>query len=260
MDNNNPQPSKPTISLKSSKLIISVLLIFLATALAIGGYTAQKQKNSTAKNDKTISGPYSATYSNLDSASLFQPSPGSNLTLNKPVEFTDPQVPAEFKVNPETQAPGQLKKVVRVFKEGTLVPLGGVEAAAAPSAKELTAEDLKAYASSFTDSKNSAGKDQLKPVQDFVNQRLGARFDVTFSSAKAVSATNIAGRAWQVEFTAKAKTFQQIKTTPPNLKGKAIFISGKKTFYYLMIYTVDYNWDANQQTWQKVLNSIKVDQ
>jgi hypothetical protein len=39
-----------------------------------------------------------------------------------------------------------------------------------------------------------------------------------------------------------------------------LVITGHSSNYYILIDALDRNWDSNQAVWQKIINSLKVDQ
>jgi hypothetical protein len=98
---------------------------------------------------------------------------------------------------------------------------------------------------------------------DVLKKRLQADLpgnaNIKLDSVKPLVTTNLKTDAWQVDFTSSV--------TPPKSKtalvmpGKLIFVVGNHTFYYFTIVASNqYNWDNNQTTWARIVDSIKVDQ
>lgn len=81
--------------------------------------------------------------------------------------------------------------------------------------------------------------------------------DLSYKLNKPVVLTtsNLKSNAVVYDFTATHKN-----ATPKHLKGKLVIALGSRNYYYLLLSSVDYNWKSNQDTWQKVINSLQIDQ
>lgn len=213
-----------------------------------------KSPNSSAEKNRK----YAQTYEKLVSDQLVIENQEGVVFL-RPTEFEVPKPPPSIKEADNNRATRQIVAISAKNVEGTLVPLGGIEIASIHSQTSISESELADAAKKLT-SKNSGNQEGNASIKEYINSRLSFRFIVSYGKTEPFKNSNLNSPAWQTDFTAKAKPVDKPLTKPEDLKGKGVFLLGKSAFYYLMIYSTDYNWEANQDTWQKVLNSIKIDQ
>lgn len=85
--------------------------------------------------------------------------------------------------------------------------------------------------------------------------------DIDLSDPTPVKTTNISKNAWKFDFTAKASAkTANTQVGQPIIKGSFLIVFGERAYYYVVIQTVEYNWQSNQATWQKIIDSLKIDQ
>ena len=119
---------------------------------------------------------------------------------------------------------------------------------------------LKSLTAILTNPQSSSYQSVLSPIKQFVASKMGS-YVVSFNTPAALTTSNIASNAWSIGFTAKPVDATN-NPYQPNMQGEAVFAIGKKTYYYFFVSAVDYNWQnsANQQVFQQVINSLKIDQ
>jgi hypothetical protein len=221
----------------------TVLLAIAAAVLAIGGAAAYvKVYNSYNHKYNQI-----YKYSAFDSFSLPGNGDKAGLSFMKPVEF-------------RRYGPGSSSIVALVHSINTGAnkgSLGNIWAATVNSNITLDQSYLD-NTNAFLKSVTGSDYDKfMQPVKQFIQSSLPGSYRLQLSLPSAFSSNNIPKNAWQ--FDLSANDTDKIRMSR-NIKGKAVFVIGKKTFYYLVINTADYNWQTNNAAWQKVLNSLKVDQ
>lgn len=92
-----------------------------------------------------------------------------------------------------------------------------------------------------------------QPVKQFLHDNLLVSYDIALGQPSTFASSNISKNAWQFDFTGKIDGQRQGN-------GKFVLAVGKETFYYLMVASVDYNWEPNKSIWQQILDSLKIDQ
>jgi len=96
-------------------------------------------------------------------------------------------------------------------------------------------------------------------LSKYLQSALGTKNNIDLKDPLPLRTPNIGKDAWQFDFN-EANTDKAYKIGETVVKGKILLIFGNKTSYYFIISSVPYNWDHNQVTWQRVINSIKIDQ
>lgn len=102
---------------------------------------------------------------------------------------------------------------------------------------------------------NSPVMEKFKALPDgYLRSLLGQdKLDYTF--VKPLNTAYLKNRAALINFEAAGQT-QKL----PMLKGWVVFALGKQSVYYFLLAIKDSDWSANQATWKKVVDSIKIDQ
>lgn len=93
----------------------------------------------------------------------------------------------------------------------------------------------------------------VQSVKQFLHDNLLVSYDIALGQPSTFASSNISKNAWQFDFTGKINGQRQGN-------GKLVLAVGKETFYYLMVASVDYNWEPNKSIWQQVFDSLKIDQ
>jgi len=127
--------------------------------------------------------------------------------------------------------------------------------------------DLSAVRNSFNNASDYQNYAKQAYITSFLSDEMntsyfagtnGSNTSVSLSQPKTITTNNLATDTWQFPFTAT-------NSGKPNVKvqGEVVFHLGKDTsvyngYDYLMISTVDYNWQPNQSIWQQIVNSLKI--
>jgi hypothetical protein len=80
--------------------------------------------------------------------------------------------------------------------------------------------------------------------------------ELTLHQAVVFSNKYIKSNAWRFDYTIARKT-PTGKTT--KIDGVLIYAIGKKASYRFLVSSADDNWNANQSTWRKIINSLQID-
>ncbi len=186
---------------------------------------------------------------------------GSNLSFEKPVEFKN-----TLKLNKDFSTLADLLMVGLSHQrsaEDSSTAIGVLTAGVLPLERPPAAdyqtfinETLKLPAS------DTRYKGYTSTIKDFVSAGIGASYSIELGAAHNFSSSNVKNNAWQIDFSATSKdpAAKNDNSKPYTYKGQAIYIVSKKGYYYFSLSSVDYNWEKNQEFWQKVLDSLKIDQ
>lgn len=263
--------------------VIIILLAALVLAVLTGGVFLYLHENSKSQKSAASSayqkGPHNLTYSKLETFKLDGTSVNLGISFLKPVEY---------KLALESDAKDQAS-FSHTLTSPTFAPLGALHVASVNSDGPVPTNYLKSINNVFSNPKDLAYKGAVKPIEDFVSTRFSPLYDLHYSNAIKYSSTTVKVNAWAFDLSATPKKVAKPTTsnnTPPpadaaaqldsskaaplptakpdpnfeNYKGRVIFAIGKSTYYYFVIYNTDYNWQNDQQTWQQVVDSIKIDQ
>jgi general stress protein CsbA len=96
-------------------------------------------------------------------------------------------------------------------------------------------------------------------IVKFITDNSSSSYRLSLGKATPFSSSNISKNAWSFDFTSIYQN-KRDKNSLADLKGKVVFVLGKKSFYYVLIDSVTDNWNSNQEIWNKVVDSIKIDQ
>lgn len=244
----NTKPSKG-FALKFKKLTQKPAVILLGAvlviAVSVGGYFLIK--NSFGNN-----GDYSYTYKDLNAYAMSGNAKGNGISLQKPVELVAAGSPS----------PGQTQAYLNhtLNKDSQqAVTIAQIFLATVNAGTELQAGYKKNIDTAITDPKSAGHEAVIKPIKDYVTQRLKTTLTTTFTEAKPLVTTNIKQSAWYLTFTATPKDSKD-RATQPDISGEVILGIGKTTFYYIMVDSLSGNWQSNQKVWDQVINSVKLDQ
>jgi hypothetical protein len=163
----------------------------------------------------------------MDNFRVNSPVVGSAITFDKPVEFKSSLPPA-------TKAPvADLHHTLGKSQDIADIVVSVVPAPSANQNKDIGA------------------------LKQFVSGRL-VNLSPDFDTERQIELTS-KSKAWQTDFTTSPVINHGIAAFPTK-KGTALVIAGHSSNYYILIDALDRNWDSNQAVWQKIINSLKVDQ
>lgn len=215
-------------------LIITVGLICLTVFLAWPKYHAQTQK-------AAVTNSFSYTYRQMENYKVAGFIANTGMTFDKPVEFTS--------VLQAKQAP--VADLAHKYGKDK-IDIADMAAYAQPAGPGMDQASLAKNAATPSSPKYNS---VWLPLQQFTAQRL-TNLNLNYQDAKPLAAANLKN-AWEREFTSTIKS----KVGPDqDKKGVLIIAAGQKTDYYFVIDAISANWQDNQPVWQKIIDSIRIDQ
>lgn len=240
------------IKLRKPTIKLAILVALLLALISVGLYLYGERKTSNIAQLQSL--PLlkqEYTYKQLNDYKLQGEKDGSGFTFSKPVEISSPDIKSDTRLQQNSFWHSSVNN-------GRVINIANMAVASAYTKDAPTKEYIKSLQEEANDAENDSPIGSKAAIKMFLEQRMPG-YATTLSQPKSLVTDNIKENAWTVEFTAKAKDTKYMNGLP-NIKGVGVMALGKSTYYYLFINTVDYNWDSNQDTWQKVLNSIKIDQ
>lgn len=250
-----------------SIIYLAIFLVVIAGAAAI----LWRQSYHSAKSPKPVQNAYSLSFTRLQDYSLKGPAPGSSETFLKPAELNQDLLDASS--NQTTLLKSQQFPIV-----------SRIDASIVSSPSSTTPENISKFAAAITNPGNPDYKIRLAALQFYVNERQTPFYAAAvIEQPKAFKSPNIKSNAWIADFSISPKSQQptainsknqaggdpaklkqaQAKTgirQLPDLKGKVLIIFGKSTIYYFMVADSPDNWQVNDSSWQKIIDSLKIDQ
>ena len=220
--------AQKAVKQKTKYLYILTIAVLLATAIGSGLYYQIYTRN-IDKQD------YSFKYSSLDNYKLESVLKDAALSVKKPVEL---------KEKDKGVAMGSSKALLtHNYYNYT-------------SQNKLATESYLNYLNDVL--KNSSHKDfqaVTASLKEFIRQSTDDRSDIDLQSASVFINSGIKKNAWKLNFAVNSNA----KNTWP-IKGSVILAASNKTFYYILVGSMESNWQSNEKTWQQILDSIKIDQ
>ncbi|HAZ29208.1 TPA: hypothetical protein DCY43_00430 [candidate division WWE3 bacterium] len=189
------------------------------------------------------------TYSALEDYKLSGNLKNAAITFKKP---------AEFKVYYQNYKAGSSVAGLshNLDKDGQKKAIGYIAVSGLVNTETQDSAYLKKLSTALTSPEATDYQKFSQPIKDFAANYLPDNFDVNLANPRAFTSSNIVKNAWLFDLSVQSKASQ--KATP--LKGSVILVSGKNSFYYFMLTSIDYNWQTNKAIWQQILNSLKPDQ
>jgi len=220
------------------RVITGLVVLVLITAAGLAWWLI-RDDNST---------PYKYTYSKTGTIKLDGAKIGAGTVVQKPVEFL-----------PVGNVNDQAKNYAQDIKvKGHIVSIGGLSISTTPLEKPLTVNTIDAINSGWQYQSDDVYQPIYQLIANFVKNNSAPRYNVSLTNPLAFSNPNIAKNAWQLDL--KLSDNQPAEGQTEQMVGKAIYVIGQKAIYYYVLAAVDYNWHANDSTWQQTLDSIKIDQ
>lgn len=238
---NLPRIRAPKIPTKVVGLVLLALAVIGIFFLGNRWYTHRTPSDNT----------YSYIYNQLSALKLPGDGAGSGMSLDKPVELQTTTI--EEKSNQAS-----LFHPLVVNNK----PVISVEIAIASvrSTIGLQPEYLIDLNKAITDPNNINHDGLIKPLQQFVTQRISPNYTAIFAKPKVLLTPNIKANAWYITYALTAKEKTKPGLNFPDMEGQAIMAVGKSTVYYFKLDALKVNWQPNQKAWDQVINSLKIDQ
>jgi hypothetical protein len=233
--------SKPFIRRRNILVLVGIVII----GLAVSGFYLKYHHNNTAKSNYTTT---TYRYSTLDSYKLQATEQNTGMSFNKPKEFVK-----------QVTGTGQVVLVRSDIMQRTdQFNKGYIAAAYTPMTSATTTLDstsLQSISKVLADPSSTYYKATTSSVTQFIKDRIDKnKSKLTIGNAKPFTNSQIQSNAWQFDITASELNNKN------KISGKAIYAIGSKAYYYFMLTSESSDWQANQDVWQKVLDSIQVNQ
>lgn len=237
----------PTVNTHAARWrIFAFIIIILIIGFAAVWLITRRSGPSTPR-------PYQQKYSRLTQYKLAGPVPGAGAKFDTPFEFNSSTV---------SNSPGATSQVSFIQRPASLASAStGLGQIILLSYKDPSIGSAAAFGREITSTSESGHWLAVNRLAGFVDTRLPGYQPAVLAKPSALSTPNLKDNAWTAEFSAAPKPpAAGSKIQLPALKGQAAIIISSHSTYYLMIDAVDYNWTANGQVWQKVINSLEIDQ
>lgn len=243
------------IKLRQKSLLVLSLLM-LAAAIA-GSLIYWRMLYSSSQQG--IDAQYKYSYQQLDDYKLDCVAKSQAMSFKKPIELVKPKLydPGTTQQVELIDLPTRLQKSV---DEG-IVPIGSIKAACLADQTATDENYLKNVASVLGDAKNPSYETFTKPLHQFIQSSFyGVYNSFNISSPKPFTSISVKDYAWQLDFTASVNKAQNAGYKVPTKKGKMIYGADRGVYYYFMVDDVEINWQPNNQIWQQVIDSLKINQ
>jgi hypothetical protein len=237
---------------------VFVIVVLLIVVLAVAVFTAFAKSDSNQSKQPSVeitTGP-SYKYSSLVDTEL--KGRLSTIDFKRPKEFTLKVGESGTSIAEYTHAGADNKH-----------QLAQIGAASAYTSHPIIANDpvdLTKLADAFNSASGNDYQTYLNKagITTFVNTELSKRyfdnkpasqFKTTINRPTKLTNANIKNNAWLFDFSSQYND--------KKISGQVAFALGPSTdtlnsYYYLMLSTVDYNWQANSQVWHQVFDSMKI--
>ncbi len=142
---------------------------------------------------------------------------------------------------------------------GTSVSTGYLAALHTKGSPAPTPSYLKEMNKALLDPKDSRHATYAAALRKFVQDHTGSEYQLNFATPLKFTNPNINSNAWQLDFSYDLNS-KSATHLPDKKQGKVILLAGKQTWYYFMLTAIEPNWQTNQDIWQQILSSVKIDQ
>ncbi|MBI2009275.1 hypothetical protein HYS84_02595 [Candidatus Saccharibacteria bacterium] len=188
------------------------------------------------------------SYSTLEDYKLPSKLQGAAVSFKKPAEL-------KLLDKKETQGLASAYFVHTVSKGDSEFGLTYMAMSSLQSALAASDSYVTSLGQILKDPNNKDYQNMADSFKKFLQAFTPKQLKIEMQALVPLTTTNIKQNAWQANFRAGETAGKYA-----DLKGKFVFAVGKRTFYYFMVATADYNWQRNQDVWQQVIDSLKIDQ
>jgi hypothetical protein len=219
-------------------------LLAILLAGAIGGVVAgvYLYSGSGHSNSKKLISVYK--YSGLVAYKLPGSKPGTGMTFDTPKELV--------KIS-DTSGQAILQHNDIGYKAGKMNDAFIAVASAPGSMPDETL--LRGMSRTMGDPSTATYKSMSSSLGQFVRGRIEpTKTSLSIGNAKPFTNSHIGANAWKFSISASEKGGKN------PVKGEGVYVLGKKGYYYFMLTAVATDWQVDQEMWQKILNSLQVDQ
>lgn len=243
----NQHPAEPKTKNKKLRQVAISLLLLAAAAGVIIAYNNQQDKPSKESSQPIYNTAKMTEHTVLGSA------PGRAMAFKKPAELgivggeDKPTVKGFIRLAKSPNDPNAYINTARILA----------------TTKDFSSPDspneayLSEVARTFSQDPASASyQNDMANLKKFVDDAfVEPTITVTVGKAALFTNANIKTNAWQIEIITKDSS-----GLTPEHNGKLIWVAGKKSNYKFFVSAVASDWKSNSNVWQKVLDSIEIDQ
>jgi len=195
------------------------------------------------------------TYSQLDSYHLSSRTKGVGMTFQKPIQL-------------QAALPSSDGKSNQILVHDVTVPGGRTITIAYESASVIVNPPGYTDQPGFYTNFNSALGDSSSPSYKTYQASLGQfaqintnpRYKLSLGKTVKLTTKYIKSNAWIADFSGIDNRSYTNKYTPSLVYGKVAMAVTQKGYYYFLVSNVGSNWQTNQAIWQKVIDSLQLDQ
>ena len=248
-DTVNPEVTQTSSAAKkgSRPSRVTLLAIALLLILIVAGVYFIKKSSS--------GGSYTFNYGN-DTVSYVLPSQGAGykVSINRPdaIKTVMPGISDHV----FTQYFGHTDSRTTTKQWGPILAFVGMRSRPYPKPKVLGTDN---YRDEIAKTLNNPSSERYKATttnaRSFAQALYRYRQSITLGAASHFTNANIKKYAWQFDLTASDSKYKNLSQ-----QGKVVYVLGDHGWYYILVSAEKNNWQNNQDLFQKVLSSIKVDQ
>jgi hypothetical protein len=235
--------SVPTQSKKPSKATAVLIVISIVILLLAGAYYYAYVKYGGVRV-----GWAAYQFGPVNSAHISGDKKGHGASFVKPVEFSDP-------FNSPSPTDGLILKAYNRVNH-TNQEIAGITLTEGSSPVHST-QFYKAYHTLFANPHDNRYNQALQPLKGATAFALNNAYSLNYQAVSEFKSANITDNAWLVKFSG-VRT--KDASSPAKISGSSLMVISKDSTYYFIQYADASTWNANQNTWNQVLNSLKVDQ
>lgn len=224
--------------------IATAIMVFLTVlAVPMQNYYFSKFRKYEAVNQE----PHLTQYNQMEEYILDSKTPGNSTRFQKPIEFS--------KISTQILDSSSAATISHNNNEGRGVSTLTVSSL---SSELLKNPDYVTGVKSLMDApEGKPYEDFMAPLRQFILSSTPQGYRITLSKPVSFNNETIQENAWQFDFTA---TSSDSNPKLPTLKGKFIYILGKGAFYHYALFSLDYNWDTNKPAWDRITQSIRINE
>lgn len=231
------------------KLVIFGLIVIVLVLIGAGIYASQKNESISVNNKD-----YSFTYDKTTNLKLPGTGDDRGMSFDKPDEIKyvitvpDPLSKASY-VQLESNI--EVARLLALIKDVSYIPPSDTTPGGpGPDYADFLRQDLS------KDPQSVEYQRATKSIEVFAKSGFASLIKTTLGNAQPFTNSTIKKDAWQFDVTT---TGNPANGTPAQ-EGKVIIAIGKYTYYYFLVTATTENWSDNSSIFNKVFNSLKIDQ
>jgi len=135
----------------------------------------------------------------------------------------------------------------------------GVLNATCSDTPTITPDYLAKFGQAVSNASDPGRATYISPLYQFVTNLTSSSYSPNFGPIQTFTSQYIKTNAWQMALTFD-RAASAASSLPSQKQGVLIWLAGKTTWYQMIMVATSNNWQANQSTWNKIFNSIQIDQ